>query len=86
MGAVVVTGAEETTAREPGLGPWDVRRGRRRGVERALPEWNQMQLSFVFPSPEENLLDPVSKLPPVHTRLPTRPKHALRLPTRGLIS
>jgi len=38
VGAVVVTGAEETTAREPGLGPWDVRRWRR-GVERALPEW-----------------------------------------------
>jgi hypothetical protein len=34
-------------------------------VERALSEWNQMQLSFLFPSPEENLVDPVSKLPPV---------------------
>jgi hypothetical protein len=49
VGAVVVTGAEETTAREPGLGPWDVRRWRR-GVERALPEWKSDAALFRLPN------------------------------------
>lgn len=46
-----VTGAGETAVGDPGLRvDWS-------GV---LPEWNQMQVSFVFPSPEEKLVDPVS--------------------------